>query len=112
MSGYNEKEAAVQKLKEKTEKLISAEKSAKLGYWEFGLQKDYFFWSDEVYRIWDRKKGAFQVGLEEIEKTIHPEDLEKFQKHQQMALDGLKDLDFEHPIILPNQEIKWVHEKG
>ncbi len=85
---------------------------AKLGYWEVGLQEEYLFWSDEVYRIWGRKKEEFQVSLEEFEKTIHPGDLEKFGLDQLMAMDGTKEMDNEHRIILPNEEIKWVHEKG
>ncbi len=107
-----EKEEALHKIKEKTEKLLSAEKLAKLGYWEVGLQEGYFFWSDEVYRIWGREKEEFQVGMEEFEETIYPADLEKFKENQVMAINGIKDLDYEHRIILPGGVIKWVHEKG
>lgn len=107
-----EEEAVMRKLRKKSEKLLLAEKLAKLGYWEMGLQEDYFFWSEEVYRIWDRKKDQFQVSREVFEKTIHPDDLEKFRSHQEEAFKGLKELDFEHRIILPDGSIKWVHERG
>ncbi len=107
-----EKELVMHKLREKSAKLLLAEKLAKLGYWEVGLQDDYFFWSEEVYRIWGRKKDQFQVHMNIFEETIHPEDLERFKNNQEEAFKGIKDLDFEHRIVLPNGSIKWVHEKG
>ncbi len=107
-----EKEVAAKKLREKSEKLLLAEKLAKFGYWGVGIQEEYFFWSDEVYRIWGRKKEEFQVGLDAFLQTIHPDDLDRFNKEQETALSGIKDLDFQHRIILPDGGIKWVHEKG
>ncbi len=108
----SEKEAVMHKLKKKTEKLISAEAIAKLGYWELGFQPHHFFWSDEVYKIWGRKKEEFQVGVEAFEATIHPDDLDKFRRNQRNAIETGDDLDFEHRILLPDGEIKWVHEKA
>ena len=107
-----EQEAVVKKLQEKSAKLLSAERLAKLGYWEVGLQQPYFFWSDEVYRIWGRKKQTFQVGIDVFEKTVHPDDLEEFREGQEQAIKGKGTLDYEHRIILPDGSIKWVHEKG
>lgn len=107
-----EKNEYLERLKEKTEKLGNAEKLAKLGYWEVDLRDPKFFWSDEVYRIWGRKKEDFQVDPEVFEQTIHPDDLEQFKKVQVEAIKGIRDLDNEHRILLPNGEIKWVYENG
>ena len=107
-----EKELVIQKLEEKSKKLLWAEKLAKFGYWEVGLQEDYFFWSDEVYRIWGRKKKNFQINLDVFLQTIHPDDVDALLKEQKAAFSGTKDMDFQHRIILPDGSIKWVHEKG
>ncbi len=107
-----DKIAVMEKLEEKTGKLIYAERLAKLGYWEVRLQDYNFFWSDEVYRIWGREKEKFQVDVETFQKTIHPEDLEDFRKVFEKAIECNQKLDNEHRIILPNGEVKWVHEKG
>ena len=107
-----EKEAALQKLKDKTEKLLTAQKIAKLGYWMHHLENDNIFWSDQVYKIWERKNAAFQPNLKSFEETIHPEDLQQFREVSALARNGKKELDFEHRIILPDGKIKWVHEKG
>ncbi|PKD19987.1 hypothetical protein APR41_15015 [Salegentibacter salinarum] len=107
-----EKEIALQKLKDKTEKLITAQKIAKMGYWTHNLENNKFFWSDEVFNIWDRDKENFQPSVDTFKKTIHPEDLENFINKNKLALEGNMQLDFEHRIILPSGKIKWVHEKG
>lgn len=107
-----EKNNHLKSLQEKTEKLINAEKLTKLGYLEVGLKDPYFFWSDEVYRIWERKKEELQVDMETFEKTIHPDDLDNFRVNQKKAIIGTKELDQEYRIILPNGKIKWIHGKG
>ncbi|SKB55405.1 PAS domain S-box-containing protein [Salegentibacter holothuriorum] len=107
-----EKNNHLERLRDKTEKLIYAEKLAKLGYWEVGIQEPYYFWSDEVYRIWGRKKEDFQMDIETFEKTIHPKDLKKFRQDQIKAIKGTRELDNELRIFLPNGKMKWVHGKG
>ncbi len=107
-----EKERIIQKLEDKSKKLLWAEELAKFGYWQVGVQGNNFFWSDEVYRIWGRKKEDYNLDFEGFLKTIHPDDLETFLQERSAALSGSKDMDFEHRIILPNGSIKWVHEKG
>ncbi|WP_286761795.1 PAS domain S-box protein [Salegentibacter sp. UBA1130] len=107
-----EKEIALQKLKDKTEKLITAQKIAKMGYWTHNLENNKFFWSDEVFNIWGRDQEIFQPSVSTFRDTIHPEDLENFIEANKLALNGKELLDFEHRIILPDGKIKWVHERG
>ena len=107
-----EKEEALQTLKERTEKLLTAQRIAKLGYWTHNLENENIFWSDQVFNIWERDNAAFQPNSTSFEGTIHPEDLQRFRAANALAINGEKELDFEHRIILPNGKIKWVHEKG
>ncbi len=107
-----EKEATLQKLKDKRAKLLSAEKIAKLGYWEQKFNDDNIYWSNEVFNIWERDKETFKVTTETLAGTIHPDDLQKFNQELKASSDGIKDIDFEHRIILPDGSTKWVHEKG
>ncbi|HSP40492.1 MAG TPA: PAS domain S-box protein [Gillisia sp.] len=107
-----EKEAALQKLKDKTEKLLTAQRIAKLGYWTHNLENDNIFWSDQVFNIWERDSSSFQPNLISFEATMHPADFPAFNEARALAINGKKDLDFEHRIILPDGKIKWVHEMG
>ncbi|MDT0687270.1 PAS domain S-box protein [Autumnicola psychrophila] len=112
LQDVTEREEVFERLKEEESKLRLAQEIGKIGYWEVNFQNNTFYWSDEVYNIWGRKKENFQVGQEEFLKTIHPEDIEEFKQHQLEAISGSKDLDYEHRIILPDGNVKWIHEKG
>jgi len=107
-----EKEAVLQKLREKSAKLQTAQRIAKLGYWEQDLESQSLYWTDEVYRIWGTNKESYKPSLDSLRSTIHPEDQEKFISENAAAMAGLRYLDFEHRILLPNGSVKWVHERG
>lgn len=101
-----------QRTKELLERLNLAQKIGKLGYWEFNINTEEIFWSDEVYAIWGIELTDFEPSLEQFFGTFHPEDKDKFLKHRTDALNGIAPLDAVHRIILPTGEIKWVHEIG
>ena len=107
-----EKENALRELKDNTAKLEIAQKIAKLGYWERNLEKEELFWSDEVYKIWEREKSNFRPLLETFLESVHPEDFDNFHQEIDHSLKNFEDLDYEHRIILPGGKIKWVHERG
>lgn len=93
-------------------KLQTAQKIAKLGYWEFDYKNDKLTWSDQVYEIWEIPRKKFKVTFEYFFNTIHPDDREKFSEEQNKGLSGEKPLEVEHRILLKNGKIKWVLERG
>lgn len=106
----NEKQ--LKKLKESEERLKAASSIANLGYWRFEFESDALAWTDEVYKIWGRKKEEFDLDFEYFLQSIHPDDLGKFKKEQAALYNGERDLDVIHRIILSNGSVKWVHELG
>ena len=107
-----EKEAVLQKLREKSSKLLTAQRIARLGYWEQDMETRNLFWTEEVYRIWGRNKHNFSPTFDEILRTIHPDDRKIFISENSAAMAGLRNLDLEHRIIMPDESVKWVHERG
>lgn len=107
-----EKEIVLQELRAQSNKLQTAQRIAKLGYWEHDLEDDTLYWTEEVYRIWGRNKIDFSPNYRSLLETIHPKDLDNFLSKNSAAMAGLDNLDFEHRIVLPNGGIKWVHERG
>ena len=45
-------------------------------------------------------------------QIIHPDDREAFSRARQEALTGVKEMDIEFRIVLPDGIQKWIHEKG
>jgi PAS domain S-box-containing protein len=93
-------------------KLQTAQEIAKLGYWEYNLKTRKLFWSDEVYVIWEKDKEKFELTLENIITTIHPEDRTGFDKLMKKAWHGEKSIEVKYRILIDNGSIKWIHESG
>lgn len=107
-----ERELKYRNLKESEKRLKAASAIAKLGYWKLELDANTLSWSDEVYKIWGRTKEDFDVNFDNFFQTIHPDDKETFEIEQNASFLGEKEHDFIHRIVLPNGNIRWVHEMG
>lgn len=94
------------------QKLETAQKLARLGYWELNMDTNELFWTIEVYGIWGRHPSSFQPNLEQFLQTLHPDDREGFLKKRTQVMNGSEPLDIEHRILLPDGSIRYVHEKG
>src|SRR5690606_22374522 len=68
--------------------------------------------SDQVYTIWGVNKDSFEVNFDSYYNSIHDDDKIRFKNHHQEAINETTTLDIEQRIVLPNGEIKWVHELG
>jgi PAS domain S-box-containing protein len=100
------------KNRELLDKLNQSQKIGKLGYWEFDLQTENIFWSDEVYNIWGLEKDKVVPNFELFLRSFFKEDLEGFLAEHHAAVKGEKPLDAVHRIICPDRTVKYLHEKG
>lgn len=100
------------RISELANRLNLAQKIGKLGYWEFDVQTEEIYWSDEVFAIWEIDKSQFNPNFELFFNTIHPEDQASFLEQHNRALSGDEPLDAVHRILLSSGEIKYIHEKG
>lgn len=101
-----------EKILDYIDKLKTAQNIAKLGYWEYDFNKDELTLSDQVYEIWELSKDTFDVTFNKFVSTIHPEDVESFNKEQEKLINDEKPLEIEHRIVLKNGKVKWVMERG
>jgi PAS domain S-box-containing protein len=107
-----ERQALARDLQESKSKLEEAQRVAHVGYWEWNLDTNDNFWSDETYRIYglEPQKGPIDIAL--ISEMIHPEDREAvFRTAQEAVRDGRRP-DAEHRIIRPTGEVRTVHSLG
>ena len=107
-----ERENALLLLKSHEAKLVTAQKIAKLGYWQLLPSGTNLYWSDEVYSIWGVDKLNFELNFQNFSNTIHPDDRDAFITAQELAFTGACELNFVHRIIVPDGTMKWVHEIG
>lgn len=103
-----------QKQRERDEliqKLKTAHKIAKLGYWSHDPNADQSDWSEEIYKIWGVTPETFSPTLDNFMETIHPDDREKFQVDFEKAFPDQNYYDNEHRIITPDGSVKWILER-
>ncbi len=75
-----EKIQATEDLKSSKERLIEAQKIAKMGSYEYDIKKNLSLWSDEVYDIFGFDRNYKTPNLEEFLNGIVDEDRENFNK--------------------------------
>lgn len=62
-------------VREKTKALVEAQSLAHLGSWEWDLQTNQSYWSDELYRIVGLKRARTKSSQELYLSRVHPDDL-------------------------------------
>lgn len=107
-----EREKQFHELKETSLRLEAASEIANLGYWRIAMDTNSLTWSEKVYAIWETKKEEFELNFNKVLETIHPDDREAFEREQELAFSGQKELNHFHRIILSDGKIKWVHQIG
>ncbi|GGW46335.1 PAS domain-containing protein [Arenibacter certesii] len=108
----SEREFYLHDLKQTERKLIETAAIAKLGYFSLDLKSFTISWSDEVYTIWGREKGEFELNYNNFLATIHPEDRTQFQRMEAFSNSDNWIHDATYRIILPDGSLRWIHGLG
>ncbi|WGL58513.1 PAS domain S-box protein [Pigmentibacter sp. JX0631] len=93
-----------------TIRLIEAQKTAKIGSWEFNLENFLQIWSDEHYRIFEISPNQSPEKLYQMYRSkIHPEDLNQLDLHINKAIKEGTGFVFNHRVLLDGgKRIKYV----
>lgn len=90
--------------------LIEAQKTAHIGHWNWNIENNLLYWSDEVYNIFGVDKNTFVVSADSFEKAIHPDDLQDFIKTRNESMISNSPMNITHRIVRPGGEIRYVNE--
>jgi PAS domain S-box-containing protein len=93
-------------------KLNDAQQGAMVGSWEWNLQTNYIWWSDETYRIFGVTQHDFVPSFETNGKFIHPDDFVKYGESFEHSFQTGKQLDVDLRIIAKDGQLKYCHAKG
>ncbi len=100
-----------QRLAERTEFLLQAERLANIGHWVVYSKSGELFWSDEIYRIHGQKVGA-DIDVNAAIDAYHPNDRDKVREYVRLALEERQDYQFELRIVRPDGEVRYVRSSG
>jgi PAS domain S-box-containing protein len=93
------------------DELAEAQRIAHVGNWNIDLETNELEWSAESYRIFGFEPNAFHCTRETFLAGVHPDDRPLAEHVRQAALAG-EPMDYEHRVVRPNGEIRFVHERG
>jgi diguanylate cyclase (GGDEF)-like protein/PAS domain S-box-containing protein len=99
-------------LRRNQDSLAKAQRIARLGNWDWDIQKGHLSWAGEVYESFNMPARAFDATFQEFIRCVHPEDREHIQKAFEAAIAGAGPFDIEHRIIGADGRMRFVHQRG
>lgn len=103
---------AQEKLRKNEARLLNAQRISQLGFWDWKIDKNQLYWSDEIYKIFGLSVQEMGGNYENFINSVHPNDREYLQNTVNSSILNNEPYSIDHRIILPNGEIRYVHEDG
>lgn len=93
-------------------KLEQTQSLAKIGSWEFDIQADKIWWSEETFNIFEIDANQFEASYEGFMDLVHPEDRDMVNDAYQKSLCSTEPYQIEHRLLFEDGRIKYVQEYG
>ena len=100
-----------QALEGKHDRLLAAQRVAKIGDWETDLVTMDVTWSEESYRIHEVDPSTFRPTHDAFLELVHPADRDRVAKAFAASLDHHLACEMEHRLLLRNGKVKYVEER-
>ena len=107
-----ERKRVEEALRQSKASLSEAQRIAHLGNWDWNIETNQLYWSDEIYRIFGLSPQQFGATYEAFLDSVHPDDREFIKKAVNEALFENNPYRIDHRIVLPDGTIRVVHEQG
>ncbi|HAE12983.1 MAG: response regulator [Chitinophagales bacterium] len=99
-------------IKRNEERLLQAQRMARIGNWELDIVTNQMQWSDEVYRIMGIKEGSIEPTLQDYLKYVLPEDAASVKSAINRTMEKGQPYQVEYMMKLPNGTIKHIANAG
>jgi PAS domain S-box-containing protein len=92
--------------------MAEAQRIAKIGSWEWDLDRDEHWWSAECYRILGFDPETERGSAEAWFSLIHPEDVARTEMEFAAAIEMRRPYGYHYRIIRPDGQLRTVYETG
>ncbi|PZO38314.1 MAG: hypothetical protein DCF19_16685 [Pseudanabaena frigida] len=103
-----DRKIAEQQLKNLTDRLTLAVKSAAIGIWEWNIKKNILIWDERMYQLYGVTPNQSPNNYLTWASCLHPDDRAISEAAVQQSLKGEKDFDIEFRIVLPDRSIRHL----
>ncbi|MGB3403022.1 MAG: MASE1 domain-containing protein [Microcoleaceae cyanobacterium] len=91
--------------------LTNAQQIAKMGHWDYDLQLQTWYWSEELYRILGLSSNPTSPSVENFLKQVHPHDRDWVSDAVDQALSQRQPYYIDYRLVLPNGADRFVCEQ-
>jgi diguanylate cyclase (GGDEF)-like protein len=99
------------KLAQSELRLSKAKKMARLGDWEWQVNNNRLYWSDEIYSMVDLDKHEFTPDIHNFKDFIHPTDMPYVSQHLKKAIKTKEASNIEFRIISSRKQELFVSQQ-
>src|SRR5688500_17699053 len=107
-----EHKQAEEALRQREFDLVEAQRVARLGSWRLDINTNTIRWSEELYRIFDVEKAAFDSTYGSFLARIHPDDQTRVLQVNAEARSNGEPFEVEYRVTKGNGELKHIREAG
>ncbi|MDQ3929457.1 MAG: PAS domain-containing protein, partial [Chloroflexota bacterium] len=107
-----DREHTYHRLVESETRLSEAQRMAHLGNWEWDPRTGWLWWSNVAFRIYGFRPGAVEPTLDRLMDIVHPHDRTALVGAIDAALRDDSPYDFDHRIVRPDGEVRFVNRQG
>ncbi len=100
------------RMAETQDSLTRAQHIARMGNWDWRIKEDTLYWSDEIYHLFGITPEQFGASYEGFVERIHPDDRQTVSDAVRAALEQDAPYDITHRIVLPDGQVRYVHENA
>jgi len=104
-----ERSRAEAALRESEARLREAQRIGHVGSWEFDVATRQMTWSDEMYRIYERKRSDFEGTWQSLLAMAHPDDVRIIRSAGLEATNAKDTNEMQHRILTPDGRTKHIH---
>jgi two-component system, cell cycle sensor histidine kinase and response regulator CckA len=94
------------------EKLNEAQHLAMIGSWEWNLQTNHVWWSEETYRIFGVTPQEFVPSFEANGKFIYPDDVARYGQSFEHSLQTGEPLNVDLRLVANDGRLKYCQTRG
>ena len=98
-------------LRRTRDRLVDAQRVANVGSWEWDVQTNTIWWSEELYRIFGLPPST-PLTYESYLQLLHPDDRGRMESAVGKSLADLRPFAVEHRVLWPDGSIRTIHGDG
>ncbi|MBK7860642.1 MAG: PAS domain-containing protein [Archangiaceae bacterium] len=97
---------------EDPERAARVERIAHVGSWEWSVETDEVWWSDELYRIYGVPPGAVRLTFDAVLARVHPDDRGRVRQAVQYATERDVAFGYAERIVRPDGTVRELETRG